>query len=76
MEFSVMLTSVADVKAFVDAAAGYPYRVNVLAGYCEFNGKSFMGLCSVDLPGPVMVRLEEDGTEAGDLKRAPAAYVC
>ena len=42
MEFMVLLTSVADVKAFVDAASLYPYEVDVKAGRYVINGKSII----------------------------------
>ena len=61
MEFMVLLTSVADVKDFVDAASLYPYEVDVKAGRYVINGKSIMGLFSVDLSGPVTVALPKGG---------------
>lgn len=75
MEFSVMLTSVADVKAFVDAATVYPHEVDVLAGRYVVNGKSIMGLFSIDLSHPVIIRLEKDGGEAEEMKASLAAYL-
>ena len=75
MEFFVLLTSVADVKDFVDAAMTYPHDVDVLTGRYVVNGKSIMGLFSIDLSRPVMVRLAEAGPEAETLKRALAKYV-
>lgn len=75
MEFSVMLTSVADVKVFVDAATVYPYDVDVLAGRYVVNGKSIMGLFSIDLSRPVTVRLERDGGEAAAMQQAIADYL-
>ena len=75
MEFSVMLTSVADVKAFVDAATVYPHDVDVLAGRYVVNGKSIMGLFSIDLSRPVTIRLEQDGEAAEAMKQALADYL-
>lgn len=75
MEFFVLLTSVADVKAFVDASSGYPYDVDVLTGRYVVNGKSIMGLFSIDLSKPVTVRLSQGGPEAEALKAALAPYV-
>ena len=73
MEFFVLLTSVADVKAFVDATM--PYDVDVLTGRYVVNGKSIMGLFSIDLSRPVMVRLAQAGPEADALKQALAHYL-
>jgi len=75
MEFMVLLSSVADVKAFVDAASLYPYEVDVKAGRYVINGKSIMGLFSVDLSGPVTVALSQDGEEAQRLKASLKAYI-
>ena len=75
MEFLVLLTSVSDVKAFVDAASLYPYEVDVKAGRYVINGKSIMGLFSVDLSGPVTVVLTQDGEEAKKLKERLKSYI-
>lgn len=75
MEFKVLLTSVAEVKAFVDAASVYPYEVDVKAGRYVINGKSIMGLFSIDLSGPVTVELSRDGEEARQLKEKLQAYL-
>lgn len=75
MEFSVLLTSVADVKAFVDATTVYPYDVDVIAGRYVVNGKSIMGLFSIDLSKPVLVRLPEGGEEAERMKELLAGYL-
>lgn len=75
MEFQVLLTSVADVKEFVDAAAEYPYDVDVQAGRYLVNGKSIMGLFSVDLSVPVAVRLQKDGPEAEEMRARLEKFV-
>lgn len=75
MEFSVLLTSVADVKAFVDAATVYPYDVDVQGGRYLVNGKSIMGLFSIDLSHPVEVRLHQAGPEADLMKDMLKEYL-
>lgn len=62
MEFQVLLTSVADVKDFVDAAAACPSEIDVCSKRYVVNGKSIMGLFSVDLSVPVTVVVHGDGT--------------
>jgi phosphotransferase system HPr-like phosphotransfer protein len=62
MEFRVLLTSVSDVKDFVDAAAACPTDVDVHSGRYVVNGKSIMCLFSLDLSVPVKVELHGDGT--------------
>ena len=75
MEFSVFLTSVSDVKAFVNAASFYPYEVDVLSGRYIINGKSIMGLFSIDLSTPVKVRLSKAGAEAEELINSLRPYI-
>jgi phosphotransferase system HPr-like phosphotransfer protein len=61
MEFQVMLTSVSDVKDFVDATAACPSDIDVHSGRYVVNGKSIMCLFSLDLSVPVKVALHGDG---------------
>lgn len=76
MEFTVLLTSVTDVKGFVDTVTeAYPYEVDVLAGRYVVNGKSIMGLFSIDLSKPVTVRMEKDGPEAEQTRERLAGYL-
>lgn len=53
--FSLTLSSVNDVKHFVDAASACPCDVDVIAGRYLVNGKSIMGLFSIDLSQSVEV---------------------
>ena len=76
MEFFVLLTSVADVKDFVDAAMTYPHDVDVLTGRYVVNGKSIMGLFSVDLSAPVTVAVHGQGPEEGAFRERVARFVC
>ncbi len=59
--FSLTLSSVNDVKNFVDAASGCPCDVDVIAGRYLVNGKSIMGLFSIDLSQPVEVEVADAG---------------
>jgi phosphotransferase system HPr-like phosphotransfer protein len=61
MEFRVLLTSVSDVKDFVDATAACPSDIDVHSGRYVVNGKSIMCLFSLDLSVPVKVALHGDG---------------
>ena len=75
MEFSVFLSSVADVKAFVNATSVYPHEVDVCSGRYIINGKSIMGLFSIDLSVPVKVHLSHPGAEADALIEELGPYV-
>ena len=60
--FPVQLTSVSDIKAFVDAASRLDCDVDVICGRYLVNGKSIMGLFSIDLSEPI--RVEVHGSQA------------
>lgn len=53
--FQITLSSVSDVKCFVDAATRFPCDIDVRSGRYTVNGKSIMGLFSVDLSEAVQV---------------------
>ena len=55
MQFTVALTSIQDVRKFVDAATRCPCEVDVLSGRYVIDAKSIMGLFSLDLSKPVQV---------------------
>lgn len=59
--FYVSLSSIEDVKKFVDAANHCDCEVDVLSGRYIINAKSIMGLFSIDLAKPV--RVEVHGTQ-------------
>lgn len=60
--FPVLLTSVSDIRFFVDAASRLDCDVDVSCGRYLVNGKSIMGLFSIDLSEPVHVSVH--GSEA------------
>lgn len=64
-EFQVSLASIEEVRQFVNAATRSPCEVDVLSGRYVVDGKSIMGLFSLDLSHPVTVRLHgSDGDQA------------
>lgn len=60
--FPIQLTSVSDIKAFVDAASRLDCDIDVICGRYLVDGKSIMGLFSIDLSEPIEV--EVHGTQA------------
>ena len=56
-KFAVILTSVDEVKQFVDAATHCPCEIDVFSGRYVVNAKSIMGLFSLDLSQPVEVEV-------------------
>ncbi len=72
--FSVLLTSVSDVRKFADAAGRCRCEVNVLSGRHRANGKSILDLFSLDLSGPVTVEVYGTDEEVSVLRAETAAY--
>lgn len=58
--FELTLSSVNDIKHFVNAASACPCDVDVIAGRYLVNGKSIMGLFSLDLSQPVEVEVADE----------------
>ena len=57
--FSYTLSSINDIKLFVNAASACACDVDVTAGRYVVNGKSIMGLFSLDLSQPVEVEVPD-----------------
>ena len=63
-EFYVALHSLTDVKQFVTSASMSPVDIDVISGRYTVDGKSILGLCSLELEKPVQVRVygeDDDG---------------
>lgn len=75
MEFQVLLTSVADVKAFVDATTACPSEIDVLSGRYVVNGKSIMCLFSIDLSVPVTVAVHGDGSAEAEFREKVERFI-
>lgn len=73
--FSVRLTSVHDVKEFVEATSRCPCDVDVLSGRYVVDGKSIMGMFSISLSGPITVRIHGSQEECDALRAAVSAYL-
>ena len=62
--FPIQLTSVSDIKAFVDAANRLDCDVDVICGRYLVDGKSIMGLFSIDLSEPIQVQVRGSQAQA------------
>ena len=60
--FPITLSSVNDVKTFVGLASACPCEVDVISGRYLVNGKSIMGLFSIDLSQPVEVDVPDEAS--------------
>ena len=61
---TIQLHSVTDVKRFVDFAAQCPYDIDLLSGRYAVDGKSMMGILSLDLSKPLIVQANTDDASA------------
>lgn len=74
-EFQVSLASIEEVRQFVNAATHSSCEVDVLSGRYVVDGKSIMGLFSLDLSHPVTIRLHGSTGEQEAFRQAVAAFI-
>ena len=63
-EFCVQLTSINDVKQFVNAACAQAADIDVVSGRYVIDAKSIMGLFSLDLTKPINVCVQGSDQDA------------
>ena len=73
-EFYVSLSSIEDVRQFVNAATCCPCEVDVLSGRYVVDAKSIMGLFSLDLSQPVKVEVHGSEEEREAFRRSVSAF--
>lgn len=59
----IMLSSINDVKAFVNVVNNYNFDVDLVSGRYVVDAKSIMGIFSLDLSKPIKVEVREDDSE-------------
>ncbi len=74
-EFYVALHSVSDVKQFVNAASLSRVDIDVVSGRYTVDAKSMLGLCSLDLDHPVLVRVYGASGDGADFQSSVAGMV-
>lgn len=60
----VKLNSINDVKDFVNLSVASPCEIYLISGRYIVDGKSIMGVFSLDLSGNIRVEAQGDGAEA------------
>ena len=68
--FQVLLSSINDVKDFVNIVNKYDYEIDLISGRYVVDAKSIMGIFSLDLSKPIKVEIRNDACEdlLGELK--------
>ncbi len=62
--FNIMLSSINDVKNFVNIVNKYNFDVDLTSGRYVVDAKSIMGIFSLDLSKPIKVEVHADDADA------------
>ena len=60
IEFEMNLSSINDVKDFVNTVSRYDFDVDLTSGRYVVDAKSIMGIFSLDLSKPIKVQVHAD----------------
>lgn len=60
IEFEMNLSSINDVKDFVNTVSRYDFDVDLISGRYIVDAKSIMGIFSLDLSKPIKVQVHTD----------------
>ena len=69
----IRLSTISDVRDFVNIVAAYDGEVDLISGRYVVDGKSIMGIFSLDLLSPITLRTE--GPEADNLIAKLGNYI-
>lgn len=62
---SIVLNSVSDVKNFVNLVNEYPFEIDLVSGRYVVDGKSIMGIFSLDLKQPITCCIDAESADDG-----------
>ena len=60
---TVLLSSINDVKHFVNIVTKYECEIDLTSGRYVVDAKSFMGIFSLDLSEPIQMEIHDDACE-------------
>ncbi len=72
-EFTVVLSSINDVKTFVNVVTKYDFEIDLTSGRYVVDAKSIMGIFSLDLTKPIKVEAHSD--DCSELLDELAAFI-
>lgn len=64
---TILLDTVDKVKEFVQRTSKFMYDVQVVSGRYIVDGRSILGIMSLDLSKPVVLNVDERDSEAADV---------
>ena len=62
--FEILLSSINDIKVFVNIVNKYEFDVDLTSGRYVVDAKSIMGIFSLDLSKPIKVDVHSDNADA------------
>lgn len=71
--FKVMLSSIIDVKTFVEIVNEFDFDVDMVSGKYVVDAKSLMGIFSLDLANPVTMRVYTE--ETAEVEKKLSAFI-
>lgn len=73
--FNMMLSSINDVKDFVNNVSRYDFDVDLTSGRYVVDAKSIMGIFSLDLSKPILVEVHSDSEAADEFVASLSRYI-
>ncbi len=73
--FEINLSSINDVKDFVNLVNRYEFDVDLSSGRYTVDAKSIMGIFSLDLSKPIGVEIHSDNEKAQEFVNALKPYL-
>ncbi len=70
---NILLSSINDVKNFVNLVSRFDYDIDLASGRYKVDAKSIMGIFSLDLSKPIAVEIHTD--DCDDLMDALKPYI-
>lgn len=71
--YSIQLSTIDAVRSFVSAVTAFEGDIDLASGRYVVDGKSIMGIFSLDLSQPIQMTVHSDDT--AQLEKAIAAYL-
>lgn len=71
----IMLNTIEDVKTFVTIVTKCPYDVDLVSGRYAIDGKSIMGIFSLDLSKAIQANIHADANESKEFIEEIKAYI-
>lgn len=74
-ETEVLLNNIDKVKSFVMITSKFDTDMDLVSGRYTIDAKSIMGIFSMDLSKPIVLKIYEDGDKAAEILKALKDYM-